>query len=264
MSRAHRVARELERRVLDGTYPPGSQLPTEPDLCVEFGVSRTTVRAAVGTLQDRGLVSREQGRGTFVRSADHVDLTMFLDANLSMTAVIRAAGHDPGTTGVTVAEEVPAGPVADALGLPPGAPCRVLRRIRTADGVPSFESADHLVPHPDLPTEPGAYTGSVYELLRTTYGRPVATGIARVEAVTPSPETSVRLGMDAGQPVLRLSQVHTLDDGRPVMYSVIHLRSDVVHLYVERGLDLLTADAASPLDHPGLATAPEPDLTPHR
>lgn len=256
MSRAHRVARELERRVLDGTYPPGSQLPTEPDLCAEFGVSRTTVRAAVGTLQDRGLVSREQGRGTFVRSADHVDLTMFLDANLSMTAVIRAAGHDPGTTGVTVADEVPPGPVADALGLPPGAPCRVLRRIRTADGVPSFESADHLLPHPDLPVDADGYTGSVYELLRTTYGRPVATGIARVEAVAPEPETSVRLGMAHGQPVLRLSQVHTLDDGRPVMYSVIHLRSDVVHLYVERGLD------ASPLD--GLATAPEPSLTPHR
>ncbi|EYR63851.1 GntR family transcriptional regulator [Actinotalea ferrariae CF5-4] len=257
MSRAHRVARDLERRVLDGTYPPGSQLPTEPDLCAEFGVSRTTVRAAVGTLQDRGLLSREQGRGTFVRSADHVDLTMFLDANLSMTAVIRAAGHDPGTTGVTVADEVPPTAVADALGLPHGATCRVLRRIRTADGVPSFESADHLVPHPGLPVEASAYTGSVYELLRETYGRPVATGIARVEAVVPAPGTSARLGIADGAPVLRLSQVHTLDDGRPVMYSVIHLRSDVVHLYVERGLD------AFPPDPTGLAPAPEPALAPH-
>ncbi|WP_225753851.1 GntR family transcriptional regulator [Actinotalea sp. Marseille-Q4924] len=259
MSRAHRVARELERRVLDGTYPAGSQLPTEPDLCTEFGVSRTTVRAAVGTLQDRGLVSREQGRGTFVRSADHVDLTMFLDANLSMTAVIRAAGHDPGTTGVTVADEVPPPPVTDALGLPAGTACRVLRRIRTADGVPSFESADHLVAHPGLPTDADAYTGSVYELLRATYGRPVATGIARVEAVAPAPETSDRLGMADGAPVLRLSQVHTLDDGRPVMYSVIHLRSDVVHLYVERGLDAAPLDPGAPTHLP----APVPALSTH-
>lgn len=50
-----------------GTYPPGSALPTEERLAAEFGVSKATVRQAVGALVDRGLVVRRQGKGTFVQ-----------------------------------------------------------------------------------------------------------------------------------------------------------------------------------------------------
>ncbi len=45
---------------------PGDQLPTEPVLCEEYGVSRMTVRRAVEELIRDGLLVREQGRGTFV------------------------------------------------------------------------------------------------------------------------------------------------------------------------------------------------------
>jgi GntR family transcriptional repressor for pyruvate dehydrogenase complex len=64
--RSAEVARQLLDRVVDGRYPPGSRLPTEPELCVEMGVSRVTLREAVKSLQQRGVVSVEQGRGSFV------------------------------------------------------------------------------------------------------------------------------------------------------------------------------------------------------
>jgi GntR family transcriptional repressor for pyruvate dehydrogenase complex len=64
--RAIGVAGRLLERIVDGRYPPGSRLPTEPDLCGEMGVSRVTLREAVKSLQQRGVVSVEQGRGTFV------------------------------------------------------------------------------------------------------------------------------------------------------------------------------------------------------
>lgn len=54
---------------------PGSQLPTEAELCREFGVSRTSVRAAIQRLADRGYLSVEVGRGTFVRTPDPRDLS---------------------------------------------------------------------------------------------------------------------------------------------------------------------------------------------
>jgi GntR family transcriptional regulator len=60
------VVTTLRQRIMDGAYQPGEQLVTEGELMVEFGVSRGTVRQAVGQLVDQGLVERMQGRGTFV------------------------------------------------------------------------------------------------------------------------------------------------------------------------------------------------------
>jgi GntR family transcriptional repressor for pyruvate dehydrogenase complex len=49
-----------------GIYPPGSQLPTEPELCVHYKVSRTVLREAVARLRADGVVDAKQGRGSFV------------------------------------------------------------------------------------------------------------------------------------------------------------------------------------------------------
>lgn len=62
----HRAYGLLSQRISQGIYGPGAQLPTEDQLAAEFGVSRATVRQAVGELVKRGLVVRQQGRGTFV------------------------------------------------------------------------------------------------------------------------------------------------------------------------------------------------------
>lgn len=56
----------LRKRILSGKYKPDQMLPTENELCQEFGVSRTTVRQALLSLEGDDLIRREQGRGTFV------------------------------------------------------------------------------------------------------------------------------------------------------------------------------------------------------
>lgn len=56
----------LKDWIHQGAYAPGGRLPSEPQLCEMFGVSRITIRAAVGMLEKQGLVERKQGRGTFV------------------------------------------------------------------------------------------------------------------------------------------------------------------------------------------------------
>ena len=61
----------LKDWIHQGAYAPGGRLPSEPELCELFAVSRITVRAAVEMLEKQGLVERKQGRGTFV--AEGVD-----------------------------------------------------------------------------------------------------------------------------------------------------------------------------------------------
>jgi GntR family transcriptional repressor for pyruvate dehydrogenase complex len=63
---ADQVAAQLLAEVGNGRYPPGSRLPREGILADEAGVSRLTLREAVRVLRDKGVLSVEQGRGTFV------------------------------------------------------------------------------------------------------------------------------------------------------------------------------------------------------
>ena len=56
----------LKEYIEHGDATPGDQLPSEPDLCRLFDVSRTVIRQALRGLESEGLIIRHKGRGTFV------------------------------------------------------------------------------------------------------------------------------------------------------------------------------------------------------
>lgn len=56
----------LRRKIFSGEYPPGGPIPSEEALSEEYGVSRITVRQAMGSLESDNLIVRRRGRGTFV------------------------------------------------------------------------------------------------------------------------------------------------------------------------------------------------------
>lgn len=60
---SHRVTQEIGSAIVCGEYLPGDGLPTEAELCVRFGVSRTAVREAVKMLSAKGLVSSKPRQG---------------------------------------------------------------------------------------------------------------------------------------------------------------------------------------------------------
>ena len=63
-----RVAQSLIEEIAAGKHPVGTMIPTEAKLCASLGVSRNTIRTALGVLSDMGLVTRHAGIGTVVRS----------------------------------------------------------------------------------------------------------------------------------------------------------------------------------------------------
>src|SRR3982751_4546974 len=66
----------LRSRILDGALKPGDKLPSEAELTAEHGVSRITVRQALGALQSEGLIVKLHGKGAFVsqpRAAQSLD-----------------------------------------------------------------------------------------------------------------------------------------------------------------------------------------------
>jgi DNA-binding GntR family transcriptional regulator len=61
------LADDLHRRIQVGEFPPGSSLPSEPDLAAEYGLGVATVRAAVDLLVLRGLVVKRHGARSRIR-----------------------------------------------------------------------------------------------------------------------------------------------------------------------------------------------------
>jgi len=76
------IVSQIEQRILAGELKVGDRLPTERDLCAQFGVSRTAVREAITSLAEKGLVDVQPGRGTFVTSGTSRAMRHSLDLAL--------------------------------------------------------------------------------------------------------------------------------------------------------------------------------------
>jgi len=126
------IVSTIQRRIEDGTYPPGSVLPSETQLVREFGVSRPTVVRALQVLQSQGWIDREHGRGSYVRNravlADHPRPgRAFLDeAETATHGVFLHVGREPAPSAV-----------ATMLRTPAGTPALLRRQLIERDGQPS-------------------------------------------------------------------------------------------------------------------------------
>lgn len=112
---------------------PGDRLPSEAELCEEFGVSRMTARQAVQLLAADGLIERRRGAGTFVRSRP---VPRDLGSPLSFSENMRARGMSPSSETLSWDRIDATSDERDALGLEPGEQIFALERLRRADGTP--------------------------------------------------------------------------------------------------------------------------------
>jgi GntR family transcriptional regulator, transcriptional repressor for pyruvate dehydrogenase complex len=73
------IVQQIEDSILKGTLKAGDQLPSERDLALNFGVSRTAVREAVKALHEKGLVEAYSGRGTFITNGTSQAVTQSIN-----------------------------------------------------------------------------------------------------------------------------------------------------------------------------------------
>ena len=232
------VREELSRRIAEGAFAPGCQLPPEPVLAAEFGVSRPTLREALRALQERGLLTRTPGAGTFV--THRARLRNNLDVNFGVTDAIRAAGMEPASRDVRVDRVPSSAEEAHQLALQEGDSLVVIDRVRTADGRPVVYSRDlfsaALAEKPKTRFSARDWSGSIYDLFQRKFGIAIHLGVANFLPIAAPKGIAGRLGVARGALLLYLRQTDYAEDGRPVLYShEYHLADAFEFTIVRRG-----------------------------
>src|SRR5436190_7888280 len=136
------VADAIRTEIADGTYPPGSKLPSERALCERFDAARNTVRMGLNVLITEGLISPGHGRGYEVRAEEVFVLYASRSENLNLpqegdsyTTDAKRAGRQPSQEFRVELLSAPAD-VAERLRIEPGATCVLRFCLRYLDGVP--------------------------------------------------------------------------------------------------------------------------------
>ncbi len=209
----HQLSRQLEEAIETGLLAPGSLLGNEIDLASRLGLSRPTVRQAIQSLVDKGLIVRRRGVGTQVV---HNQFKRPLELS-SLFDDLETAGRRPATHVLHNAVEPASAEAAALLGLAEGAQVHRIERLRLAHDEPVAYLRNEL-PTGLLALETADLEATgLYRLLR---GANITLHSARqaIGARAATAEEAARLGEAEGAPVLTMKRTTFDDMGRAVEY----------------------------------------------
>ncbi len=235
VARYYRLYELLSTALQDGTIAAESALPSEPDLCARYGISRTTVRRALDRLEREGRIVRRRGSGTYAGPQPAAP-RLRLDLHAMLETLTELESRTTTTTLRFEPAPVPAMLAALAAGI--GLTAYRLERLRRSNGEPVSLTAAYL-PEPigRRLRRPIPRRESVMTLL-DRLGLPTASARYSLGAIPADADAARTLEVPLGSPLLRLRAVLTGDDGalRAVLESLC--RSDRLRLrLMERGRD---------------------------
>lgn len=220
----------LRRKIAEGAYRPGDQLPSEAQLCRMFDVSPMTVRRSINLLADQDVVSTAQGRGTFVKplelSAATFDLQtlhdLFTRAQVKLLDA-RIVSSD--------------GRTARKLGVPEGEHVIYIRRLLTREGEPIFYHRAYLVYDPTRPiVEAEMDVTSLQGLLANANNEMLKYGRLTIEATLLNEQEAQILHTDSPAAAFYLEHLFRDFGDNPVSWGWFICRSDKLSFSTHIGL----------------------------
>lgn len=198
----HRIQLALADQIVSGRWAHGTELPPENDLCAHFGVSRGTLRRALAHLAMHGLITRHQGRGTFVAE------TKFEGRVFASYAAYRAGAVSHDAWQVLGCELRPApADIRRLLDLKAAEPIYDLRRIQFMRGVPITLTTSYLPASlvPGLEKQ-DLLKESLYLLLERVYGLVFLRAEETIEPVAAAADLAAQLRLKVGTPIFRIER----------------------------------------------------------
>ncbi|MFW2544908.1 phosphonate metabolism transcriptional regulator PhnF [Primorskyibacter sp. 2E107] len=225
------IAGALREDIAEGRYAAGDKLPTEAQMADRFGVNRHTVRHALASLVEAGLVRTRRGSGAFVaaRPTDYP-----IGRRVRFTENLRRAGRLPGRE--VLLQEVRAATEGEAAALEIAAGARVLANHgrSLADGQPvaiseSLYPLDRLPGLPEALAEARGVTHALRAIGVTDYIR----ASTRITAVVATATQAVQLQVTEGAPLLKTTSLNVDPKGVPVEFGRTWWAGDRITLTLE-------------------------------
>ena len=230
----------INARIHKGDWDAGGRLPSERDLCEEFGVSRSTVRQALEQLARAGLLNKIQGRGTFV--APHGPITQPLGRVTAFREALAAQGMTPGLRVLSRTQEPCDVVLSRLLGVPPETTLLHLTCLALGDGEPlaiyrSYFSAAKMADTVDgfyRAAASGASPRMLSELYAERTGLPELRAEQTFEVRLATAEEAALLGIGRPAAVFHVTSLVSTPGGEPVEYRRAVYRGDRYKFNIER------------------------------
>ena len=218
------IEEELASQIEQGALAAGERLPSERELADNLGVSRMTLRQALGRLERRGLIARLQGSGTFVSEPK-----LLHQANVLRGFFQESMGQGIVPTSKTLTREriVATRALAETLGLHLGEEVYEVVRLRFARNVPAVLETSFFpaVLFPGL-LDLDLDHASIYRLMEERYACSPAHAVQAMEAIAAQAAEAALLGVEAGSPLMLLERTTWDADGRPIEHARDLYRAD--------------------------------------
>lgn len=223
--------REALARRIDRDMSVGQQLPTEQALCLQFNVSRETVREALRGLEEEGLISRTPGRGTFVRRRP----PRLVESRLTgLPEDFSALRFNTEAKTLSAGPVLPSADVAERVGAEPEEMTYRIARLRFLEGKPfAYHEAF-------LPLEIGARLGRL-DLSRSAPLREIRETLhvdatedhVKIEAIAADAEIAPLLDVALGAPLLMVTRHFRLAGSRTSALFRSNFRADRYYYSVQ-------------------------------
>jgi GntR family transcriptional regulator len=203
-----------------GAYRPGDQLPPELELAQQLGISRSTLREAMRTFEERGLITRRQGVGTFVNEPSHLIIDSGLETLESVDTLVRRRGITIQTKNLQVKEKPATRDLAHSLGVAEGTPLTIVTRTKVAARQPVAYMVDSL---PAAIVSAGemraGFQGSVLDYLLGRSDLTLSHARADIFPVCADEHQAAYLDIEPGTPLLLLEETLYTVTGEAIGFS---------------------------------------------
>jgi GntR family phosphonate transport system transcriptional regulator len=225
------VADGIERGIAEGRFAAGEKLPGENEIAETYRVNRHTVRRALATLAERGLVRAERGSGTYVETQR---LAYPLRSRTRFSEIVGAGGHEPRGQLIDASEDVATRELARVLGVRSGASLVRIDALRLADRTPICVSTTWLSAgrFPDS-GRVFASTRSMTKLLAHYGIRDYRRASTRITAGIVDAADAARLDLALGRPVLVVDSTDVDTGGKPLVTKRSRFAAERVEFLVE-------------------------------
>jgi GntR family transcriptional regulator len=240
---------DLRRRIRAGEWQPGDQIPSERELCEDYGVSRTMVRQTLGIAEREGLLVKVPGRGTFV---GRPRIRQELSAMTTFRSTLAAHGLAAERRILHLGWEVPPAEWAERLRLPWAETVFYVEMLGIADAQPIALYQAYTPPAiaqaaglPDLLERQGVGARSIAEVTAARLGLTGIVADQLYEAVALADADAAQLAAPAGAPAFRVSSVFSAPDDTVLGASIVLYLADRYTFHLTRSVEVGTGSADS-------------------